>query len=163
MMYTYFIFAVSLSIPVRAQMTTSLAYSPVYGDASLPLSRLACSDGSNGLESKGYTTLGSFSDFPYLGGAPTIADWNDPNCGKCYAITYGKNTIKVIALDVSKDGFTVSPQAMDTLTDGQANALGRVEVTAAEVPASECSELKGPLDISWQCAKFGTWIHCSFG
>ncbi|KAI6026909.1 hypothetical protein PISMIDRAFT_121740, partial [Pisolithus microcarpus 441] len=139
MMYTYFIFAVSLSIPVRAQMTTSLAYSPVYGDASLPLSRLACSDGSNGLESKGYTTLGSFSDFPYLGGAPTIADWNDPNCGKCYAITYGKNTIKVIALDVSKDGFTVSPQAMDTLTDGQANALGRVEVTAAEVPASECS------------------------
>ncbi|KAI6097811.1 Cerato-platanin [Pisolithus sp. B1] len=139
MLYPYLIFAFSLSVPVLAQMTTSLAYDAIYGDANLPLSRLACSDGSNGLESKGYTTLGSFSNFPYLGGAPTVADWNDPSCGKCYAVTYGKNTIKVIALDVSKDGFTVSPQAMDTLTDGQANALGRVEVTAAEVPASECS------------------------
>ncbi|KAI6115456.1 Cerato-platanin [Pisolithus croceorrhizus] len=139
MLYPYLIFAFSLSVPVLAQMTTSLAYDAIYGDANLPLSRLACSDGSNGLESKGYTTLSSFSNFPYLGGAPTVADWNDPSCGKCYAVTYGKNTIKVIALDVSKDGFTVSPQVMDTLTDGQANALGRVEVTAAEVPASECS------------------------
>lgn len=86
-LFPYLIFAFSFSIPVLAQMTTSLAYDVIYGDANLPLSRLACSDGSNGLESKGYTTLGSFSNFPYLGGAPTVADWNDPNCGKCYAVT----------------------------------------------------------------------------
>ncbi|KAI6004584.1 Cerato-platanin, partial [Pisolithus marmoratus] len=138
MLYLYLAFAFSLSVPVLAQMTTSLAYDDIYGDANLPLSRFACSDGSNGLESKGYTTLSSFANFPYLGGAPTIATWNDPNCGKCYAVTYGKNTINVLALDVSKDGFTVSPQAMNTLTNGQALALGRVEVAATEVPASEC-------------------------
>ncbi|KAI6154184.1 Cerato-platanin, partial [Pisolithus tinctorius] len=96
----------------------------------------ACSDGSNGLESKGYTTLSSFSNFPYLGGAPTIANWNDANCGKCYAITYAKNTINVLALDVSKNGLTMSPQAMNVLMDGQASALGRVEVTATELPTS---------------------------
>ncbi|KAI6156703.1 Cerato-platanin [Pisolithus tinctorius] len=108
-------------------MFTFLAYDAIYGDASCPLSSLACSDGSNGLESNGYTTLSSFSNFPYLGGAPTIANWNDANCGKCYAITYAKNAINVLALD-----------AMNVLTNGQASALGRVEVTAVEVPASEC-------------------------
>ncbi|KAI6143015.1 Cerato-platanin [Pisolithus tinctorius] len=138
MLYLYFTYAFFLSTPVLGQMSTFLAYDAIYGDSSCPLSSLACSDGSNGLESKGYTTLSSFSNFPYLGGASTIANWNDPNCGKCCAITYAKNTINVLALDVSEDGFTVSPQAMNVLTNGQASALGRVEVTSAEVPASEC-------------------------
>ncbi|KAI5983445.1 Cerato-platanin, partial [Pisolithus orientalis] len=66
------------------------------------------------------------------------ANWNDASCSKCYAIMHAKNTINVLALDVSKDGFTVSPQAMNMLTNGQASALGRVKVTATEVPASEC-------------------------
>ncbi|KAI6148860.1 Cerato-platanin [Pisolithus tinctorius] len=138
MLYLYFSFAVFLSTPVLGQMATFLAYDAICGDANCPLSSLACSDGSNGLESKGYTTFSSFPNFPYLGGAPTIANWNDANCGKCYAITYAKNTINVLALDVSKDGFTVAPQAMNVLTNRQASALGRVEVTATEVPASEC-------------------------
>ncbi|KAI6156749.1 Cerato-platanin [Pisolithus tinctorius] len=138
MLYLYFSFDVFLSTPVLGQMATFLAYDAIYGDANCLLSSLACSDGTNGLESKGYTTFSSFPNVPYLGGAPTIANWNDANCDKCYAITYAKNTINILALDVSKDGFTVSPQAMNVLTNGQASALGRVEVTAAEVPASEC-------------------------
>ncbi|KAI6156607.1 Cerato-platanin-domain-containing protein [Pisolithus tinctorius] len=82
--------------------------------------------------------LGHFALFAFPLPFLLRANWNDANCGKCYGIMYAKNTINVLALDVSKDGFTVSPQAMSVLTNGQASALGRVKVTAVEVPASEC-------------------------
>ncbi|KIN94675.1 hypothetical protein M404DRAFT_1008137 [Pisolithus tinctorius Marx 270] len=82
--------------------------------------------------------LGHFALFAFPLPFLLRANWNDADCGKCYGIMYAKNTINVLALDVSKDGFTVSPQAMSVLTNGQASALGRVKVTATEVPASEC-------------------------
>lgn len=37
---------------------------------------VACSDGANGLETKGYSTLGSLPNFPYVGGAPAVTGWN---------------------------------------------------------------------------------------
>lgn len=121
-----------------AQTTETLSYDTTYDDASLSLSSVACSDGANGFETKGYTTLGSLPTFPNVGGVYTVAGWNSTACGTCYSVTYGSKTVAILAVDVSKAGFTISETAMNTLTGDLAVDLGRVDVTATQVDASVC-------------------------
>jgi hypothetical protein len=121
-----------------AQTTETLSYDTTYNAASLSLSSVACSDGPNGLETKGYTTLGSLPTFPNVGGVYTVTGWDSAACGSCYEVTYGNNTVAILAVDVSTVGFTVSETAMNTLTNNLADELGRVDVTALQVDASVC-------------------------
>ncbi|KIM65697.1 hypothetical protein SCLCIDRAFT_445914 [Scleroderma citrinum Foug A] len=125
-----------LVLPTHAQTPSSLSYDAVYGTDSTPLSQLACSNGANGLGTK-YPTLGSLKNFPNVGASPTVAGWNDPNCGKCYTVTYGSVNVNIVAVDVGRNGFVVSEQAMNTLT-GDAEFYGRVDVTYVEADLSAC-------------------------
>lgn len=121
--------------------SVSVSYDPKFDVASSSLNTVACSDGINGLVSK-YPTFGKLPTFPRIGGAPTIAGWNSPNCGNCYSLHYkaGKvdKTIKVIAIDAAPGGFNIGKQAMDLLTNNQAVALGRVTATYTLLSDSEC-------------------------
>ena len=128
----------AFALPAFAQTVESLSYDTTYDDASLPLTSVACSDGVNGLMSKGYTTLGSLPTFPNLGGVYTVTGWDSAACGTCYEVTYGDTTLAVLAVDVALEGFNLSEEAMNTLTGGLAVELGRVSVTATEVDASVC-------------------------
>lgn len=121
-----------------AQTTETLSYDPTYDNSALSLSSVACSDGVNGLETKGYTTLGTLPTFPNVGGVYTVTGWNSSACGTCYTVTYGSNTVAILAVDASKVGFTISEAAMNTLTGNLATELGRVDVTATQVDASKC-------------------------
>ncbi|KAG1717603.1 Cerato-platanin [Suillus lakei] len=98
-----------------------------YDDASLALASIACSDGTNGLQTKGYTTFGSLPTFPNVGGVYTITEYNYAACGTCYNVTYGSNTVAILTVDVSKAGFDVSETAMNTLTGNLAVELGKVD------------------------------------
>jgi adenosylcobinamide amidohydrolase len=66
------------------------------------------------------------------------------NCGTCWQLTYTnatgvKKTIDVLAVDHAAPGtFNVALAAMNTLTNNQAVALGRVTITSAKVTASVC-------------------------
>ncbi|KAG6375800.1 Cerato-platanin [Boletus reticuloceps] len=129
----------ALVLPTLAQTTVqSVSYDTTYDDASLSLSSVACSNGVYGLETKGYTTLGSLPDFPYIGGAYTVTGWDSPACGTCYSLTYGGTTIYVLAVDVALDGFNISEEALNALTGGLAVELGRVNANATPVAASYC-------------------------
>ncbi|KAH0830145.1 Cerato-platanin [Lanmaoa asiatica] len=127
----------AFALPAFAQQE-SLSYDTTYDNASLSLASVACSDGPNGLMTKGYTTLGSLPTFPNVGGVYTVTGWNSAECGTCYEVTYGSNTIAVLAVDVSLDGFNLSEEAMNTLTGGLAVELGRVTVSSTPVAASVC-------------------------
>ncbi|CAI7623353.1 unnamed protein product [Penicillium pancosmium] len=112
--------------------SVSVSYDPKFDVAGSSLNTVSCSDGVNGLVSR-YPTFGNLPTFPRIGGAPTIAGWNSPNCGNCYSLHYkgGKvdKTIKVIAIDAAPGGFNIGKQAMNLLTNNQAEALGRVTAT----------------------------------
>lgn len=112
----------------------SVSFDPAYDDALRSLTTVACSDGSNGLITKGYTTLGSLPSFPRIGGASTIAGWNSANCGACYSLTFEGKTINVLVVDVAGEGFNIGQTAMDELTNGQAVAKGRVDAAWTEAP-----------------------------
>lgn len=64
--------------------------------------------------------------------------WNSPNCGSCWQLTYNKTTINVLAIDHAGSGFNIAKEAMNKLTNGQADALGVVQVTSSQVDASVC-------------------------
>ncbi|RPB29659.1 Cerato-platanin, partial [Terfezia boudieri ATCC MYA-4762] len=108
-----------------------------YDNGSLSTLSVACSDGSNGLYTKGYKTLSTIPNFPLVGAAPTIAGWNSPNCGKCFAVTYSGNTIYITGVDTSRSrtDFVLSKAALNKLTGGLADQLGRVTVTWSQLPS----------------------------
>jgi hypothetical protein len=116
----------------------TVSYDPGYDQGSRSLSSVECSDGSNGLLTKGYTTQDSLPSFPYIGGAFTIEGWNSASCGKCYSLTWNGTSINVLAIDHVDTGFNVALAAMDKLTDNQSVHLGRIDAAWMEVPASRC-------------------------
>ncbi|KAG6871360.1 hypothetical protein C0992_011155, partial [Termitomyces sp. T32_za158] len=66
----------------------TVSYDPTYDDAAASLTTVACSDGSNGLIPRGFTTFGSLPHFAHIGGAAAVEGWNSANCGSCWNLTY---------------------------------------------------------------------------
>ncbi|KUJ18534.1 Cerato-platanin [Mollisia scopiformis] len=130
----------SILLPIILPLVSAItvSYDTGYDDASRSLSTVACSDGSNGLLTKGYTTQSSLPSFPNIGGASVIAGWNSASCGTCWSLTYNGNTINILAIDSAVEGFNIGETAMNSLTGGQAVALGRVDAGYVEVDASSC-------------------------
>lgn len=53
-------------------------------------------------------------------------------------MTYNGKTVYVLAVDHAGDGFNLAKAAMDDLTNGQAEALGRIDAQYAQVDVSNC-------------------------
>lgn len=123
-------------IPIIGAVTVS--YDTAYDQAGTSLATVACSDGSNGLLTKNYTTFGSLPKFPYIGGVPAVTGWNSAACGTCWQLTYNGTSINVLAVDAAVTNYNIALAAMNALTNGQAQALGRVTITAASVASSNC-------------------------
>nr|BAN04649.1 cerato-platanin-like protein 3 [Grifola frondosa] len=116
----------------------SVSYDQVYDVASTPLTEVACSNGPNGMLSKGYTTFGTLPIFPWIGGAQAITGWDSPECGSCWTLRYEGNSIDILAIDYTANGFNIALSAMNLLTNNQAVFLGRVNATAEQVDATNC-------------------------
>ncbi|CUS14168.1 unnamed protein product [Tuber aestivum] len=127
-----------------AQVATTAGYDTVYDNGSLSTLSLACSDGPNGLYTKGYQTLSSLPRFPRVGSIETIPGWNSPNCGKCYKVTYTATgaSINMIGVDAAASGIVMSLGALDELTGGLGEELGRVNVTYVETAGTDCGDRK---------------------
>ncbi|KAJ5780123.1 Cerato-platanin [Penicillium paradoxum] len=125
-----------------AGQTVSVSWDAAYDVGTSSLATVTCSDGPYGLLPRGFTDFASLPIFPNIGGAPTIADGNSPNCGKCYELHYSfgntDKTINVIGIDSAPSGFNIGLQAMNALTNGQAERLGRIDATYVQVDDSVC-------------------------
>ena len=111
-------------------VATKVTWDSVYDNRKGDLNTVACSDGKNGLITKGYTTFGSLPDFPYIGGASAVTGWNSTGCATCWKLTYKDKSIEILAIDHADEGFNISQEAMLELagTDG---------VNAGEIDADE--------------------------
>lgn len=127
--------AILFAVPSIAD---SVSFDTVYDNKAQSLATVACSDGSNGLLTKGFKTFGDLPSFPNIGGAAAVTGFNSAGCGTCWALTFNGTTVNVLAIDVASPGFNIAEAAMNTLTKGQAVFLGRVNATAKQVAASVC-------------------------
>ncbi|KAI0093823.1 eliciting plant response-like protein [Irpex rosettiformis] len=137
MQFTFSAILAVLSLAAVGQ-SVSVSWDTVYDNAGGSLATVACSDGTNGLLTKGFTTFSSLPNFPRIGGAPAVGGWNSAACGTCWKLTFNGKSINVLAVDVGQDGFNLSQEAMNELTNGQAIQLGRVNANATQVAASAC-------------------------
>ncbi|KAF4928340.1 Protein SnodProt1 [Colletotrichum viniferum] len=130
---------VTILSSVAAAAAVSVSFDTGYDDGARSLTAVSCSDGANGLITKyGWQTQANVARFPYIGGSDAIAGWNSPNCGTCWQLTYNGNSINVLAVDHAGSGFNLALGAMNDLTNGQANQLGRIDAQATQVALSAC-------------------------
>ena len=118
--------------------TYTVRYNTFYDSALTSLNDVACSNGDNGLVTKGYSSFVSLPSYPFVGGVFAVENWNSPECGSCWELTYEGSTIYVTAIDTNSDGFDISLAAMTVLTKGQAQQLDSISVQANEVASTYC-------------------------
>ncbi|KAG5337168.1 hypothetical protein C0989_010437, partial [Termitomyces sp. Mn162] len=114
-----------------------VTFDRTYDNKSGSMLTVACSNGLHGLANC-FPTFGSVPSFPNIGGAAAVASFDSPNCGTCWNLTFQSITISVLAIDHAGEGFNIALEAMNTLTNGQAEFLGRVNATSAQVDKSFC-------------------------
>ncbi|OJD22481.1 hypothetical protein ACJ73_06167 [Blastomyces percursus] len=130
----------SLSKLALFQQVMPVTYDENYDNGHMDLLTTACSDGSNGLVTKGFNVTGDLPTFPGVGAAFSVEGWNSSNCGKCYKLTF-KHTgmaMPVIAIDQAGNGFNIAKAAMDQLTGGRATDLGNVSMAVIEAATGDC-------------------------
>lgn len=138
-------FATAIAIFVLPTLTVAafVSYDTIYDKGSTSLDSVACSDGSNGVENRGYKIFSDLPTFPYIGGAPSITGYNSPACGSCYRLSYttldGNKSavITYLAIDAAND-YNLSWMAMNNLTFGQAKHLGTVDAVITNLDPSAC-------------------------
>jgi hypothetical protein len=81
-------FTLALILVPSAVVGYQISYDTIYDKSNNSLNTVACSDGSNGLLTKGFKTYGDLPKFPFIGGAQTVADYNSKNCGLCIFRTF---------------------------------------------------------------------------
>ncbi|KAI0628776.1 immunomodulatory protein [Trametes polyzona] len=128
----------ALALLVPSALGVTVSYDETYDNRSGSLSTVACSDGSHGLLTKGFSTFGSLPHFPNIGGAAVVGGWNSAQCGTCWQLSYKGKSINVLAVDHAQSGWNIARGAMDKLTGGKARELGRIEATAKQVDKSKC-------------------------
>jgi len=143
MKFSAIIGSLTLALLPSATFAARVTYDTVYDNSHGSLTTVACSDGANGLITRGFTTFGSLPKFPHIGGAEAVTGWNSLNCGTCWELTYTnaqgqKKTINVLAIDFAQSGFNIALSAMNELTGGHAVQFGSVNVASRKVAASVC-------------------------
>jgi hypothetical protein len=129
---------ISLATLFSVASADIVRYNTFYDNPSTSLNNVACSNGDNGLVTAGFPTFGSLPSFPGIGGVSAVKGWGSPECGSCWELTYGGNSILVTAIDTISDGFDISLAAMNILTNGQAQQLDSIDVTAKQVKKHFC-------------------------
>jgi len=136
------LFIAPLLAVLPAARSVLVQYDPVYDNPATSLNTVACSDGKNGLVTKGYKTFGSLPSFPHIGAASAVEGYNSASCGSCWELSYtnGKTTtsIYVIAIDHATQGFVIARTALQHLGGQQAVDSGKIDATATRVGGSLC-------------------------
>jgi hypothetical protein len=124
--------------PAPPVTTVPLTFDTAYDNAGQSLATVSCSDGPNGLLTKGFTTFKSLPNFPNIGGASVIPGFNSPNCGTCWTLTFQNNSLNVLAIDHADAGFNIGLTANNKLTGGAGVFFGTVQITAVEASPAAC-------------------------
>eukprot|EP00746_Dinoflagellata_sp_MGD_P125555 gnl/MRDRNA2_/MRDRNA2_60324_c0_seq1.p1 gnl/MRDRNA2_/MRDRNA2_60324_c0~~gnl/MRDRNA2_/MRDRNA2_60324_c0_seq1.p1 ORF type:complete len:248 (-),score=38.90 gnl/MRDRNA2_/MRDRNA2_60324_c0_seq1:352-993(-) len=130
--------------------TSSLSYATWQPyTATLPLTKVACSDGANGLITRWhYSDLSAM--FPNVAAISGLS-WNSPQCGKCFKLSdaASKNSINVTIIDAvpAQPGydmhFNIAQPAFHSLFGDAGIQAGHGELTFEEVDANFCKGNKG--------------------
>ena len=126
----------ALTTPTPASVPVT--YDNTYDNPTGSLFNVACSNGDNGLLTKGFTDFQSLPPFPYIGGAAAVEHWDSESCGSCWKLQYcDKPPVYVIAVDNAAI-IQLGQPAFDQFAGEEGAKRGSVNATAVEVDPSFC-------------------------
>jgi Cerato-platanin len=131
-------FIISLSAVLPAARSVLVQYDTVYDNSAASLNTVACSDGKNGMITKGYKTFGDLPSFPHIGAAYVVEGYNSASCGSCWELSYKNTSIYVTAIDHADQGFVLARMGLQHLGGQQAVNAGKIDATATRVGGSLC-------------------------
>ncbi|KAL6860808.1 Cerato-platanin domain-containing protein [Trichoderma novae-zelandiae] len=135
-MYLSRLFQVAALVgPVSAE-TVSATFNSLYDDPYRSLSEVVCWRENIGFMPNLDWTLQQ--DAVGFIGVDKIKGLNSGKCFTCWTLSYEGRAISLLALDGADSGVVMSFNALQYLTDGRAQELGRVDIEAVEVDTSEC-------------------------
>jgi hypothetical protein len=137
---------ISFIIPLLAFLPAArsalVQYDTVYDNRATSLNAVACSDGKNGMITKGYKTFGDLPSFPHIGAASAVEGYNSASCGSCWELSYTNDktttSIFVTAIDHAGEGFVITQMGLQHLGGQQAVNTGKINATATRVGGSLC-------------------------
>jgi hypothetical protein len=137
---------VSFIIPLLAVLPAAhsvlVQYDTVYDSPATSLDTVACSNGKNGMITKGYKTFGDLPNFPLIGAASAVEKYDSASCSSCWELSYTNNktttSLHVIAIDHARQGFVVSQAALKHLAGQQGVDGGKIDATATRIGGSVC-------------------------
>jgi hypothetical protein len=131
-------FIIPLSAILPAARSVLVQYDTVYDNSAASLNTVACSDGKNGMITKGYKTFGDLPSFPHIGAAYVVEGYNSASCGSCWELSYKNTSIYVTAIDHADQGFVLARMGLQHLGGQQAVNAGKIDATATRVGGSLC-------------------------
>ncbi|TFB06920.1 Protein SnodProt1 [Trichoderma ghanense] len=130
------LFQVAALVGSAAAETMSATFNTLYEDPSRSLSEVTCWRKNIGFMPNLDWTLQQ--DAAGFIGLDKINGLNSGKCFTCWRLSYEGRAISLLALDGTDSGVVMSFRALQYLTDGRAQELGRVEIDAVEADTSEC-------------------------
>ena len=135
------LFSVAIAGPSSSPSVQPVRPNSFYDNGSDSLSNVACSDGPNGMLTRGFTTFDSLPTFPFIGGGFTVKNWGSAECGSCWKLTYATTggIIYATAIDTVFSGFDLSVEAVEALLLGALpDSFSEIDVEAVEVDPTYC-------------------------
>jgi hypothetical protein len=83
--------ALAVNVQVKYDQTT---YSPIYDNSAQSTSTVDCA-GTITQKNSGWTNFGDLPNFPYIGGADVVTEFDGPGCGTCWKLSYQGKSVNV--------------------------------------------------------------------
>ena len=138
----FFTSLIAAAAAASSALAVTVRYDTAYDNAGQSLSTVSCSDGPNGLITRGYSTFGSLPEFPHIG-AKAGASHGSDQCGTCHKLSWTDEfgttrSIHVLVVDYATSGFNIAQTALDELTGGRASEKGSINATSKQVNVKHC-------------------------
>ncbi|TVY74456.1 Protein SnodProt1 [Fusarium oxysporum f. sp. cubense] len=135
----------------------TVTYSGLYDDDTVSLTELACWKGGRVVEDQDWEKLGEVTY--QIAGYGGVDGPDSPLCGTCWSLSYGDTSRSVLVLNSAQagSGFETSFTVMNSLTGGNAERLGRANITAFQTGLLDCGVATEPTEEERKMVVGGNW------
>lgn len=136
----------STSLPLHFPhlIHSPVTFNTIYDKPSRSLNEVSCWREKGGLDEGHQEWLVQGDIHTPVIAIDAITGSNSVGCVTCWTLEYGVTSKPFLAVDRAESGFVTSLEGFNSLTNGRAEELGRINVTASQVDILNCDSYGPP-------------------